>query len=91
MSEDRTIYEGEFEHGGSGRTVDIAVELERYDVGGGILILAFGGQQVMSSWPDTIEGGQTMIRDLETIKHKLTLAQRAINQHLGDKVVKYLD
>ena len=91
MSGDRTLYEGEFEHGGSGRTVDVAVELEHYEVGGGILLLTFNGQQAIGSWPDTIEGGQTMVRDLETIKHKLTLAQRAINQHLGDKVVKYFD
>ena len=107
MSEYRTLYEGEFEHSGSGRTVSIDVELEHYSVGGGIhgpgsagiLILSLNGHQIhghasgviTSSWPDTPEGRDAMCRDLETIKHKLALAQRAVREHAQSKAVTYLD
>jgi len=91
VSEDRTLYEGEFEHSGSGRTVSIDVDLEHYSVGGGILILSLNGHQITSSWPDTSEGRDAMVRDLETIKHKLALAQRAVREYGQSKAVRYLD
>jgi hypothetical protein len=85
--EDRTLYEGEFEHSGSGRTVSIDVDLEHYAAGGGILILSLGGQQIISSWPDTHEGRVAMERDLQTIKHLLAQAQRAVREYGQSKAL----
>jgi hypothetical protein len=87
MNEGRALYEGEFEHSGSGRTVTIDVDLEHYDVGGGILILSLNGCQAMSSWPDTVRGAQSMIKDLETIKQRLLMAQKAVHGHLDGLLV----
>lgn len=72
------IHESSFESGGMGRVEIDALAGQGLDVS-----INHFGVLVM---PNTVEGGQRLWRDIESLKHHLALAQRAINDHLGRKI-----
>lgn len=81
------LYEGSFEHSGTGRDVDIWLERDPHTIGLSYLVLSVSGARVMSA-VDTILGGQGLWNDIEALKHHLTKVQDAIAGRVADLIVK---
>lgn len=75
------LYEGTFEHSGTGRDVAIWLERDVHHIGPSQLLLSVNGAQILSA-VDTVRGGHELWTDIETLKYHLIMVQDVINNRI---------
>lgn len=82
-SGDEDLYVADFEHSITGRDIPVWLERDFHMIGVSYLILSVNGSQIYSG-VDTVEGMEAMRRDLETLKHHIAMAQKALRERLDE-------